>query len=186
MTRARVVGILGGIIAAITIVQPAGAAGITSSIKAIVIHRSDLGADYEKVFTGASPQPLWDMGPILHMNAWRNHGYLGDWASRFGHDTAGARHQMDGQISSNVDAYSSPANAHWAFLRERKAYKTAAPVSVATVGDESTAFGSPGQWTIIVFRQGRYLGIVVGNDRDHLPSRVLGLARVMDGRARIR
>src|SRR5947209_1709061 len=137
MTRARVVGILGGIIAAITIVQPAGAAGITSSIKAIVIHRSDLGADYEKVFTGASPQPLWDMGPILHMNAWRNHGYLGDWASRFGHDTAGARHQMDGQISSNVDAYSSPANAHWAFLRERKAYKTAAPVSVATVGDES-------------------------------------------------
>jgi hypothetical protein len=184
--RAWTVGVLFSVMATVAVAQPAGAADVNSALKAIVVHRSDLGADYVKVSTGASPQPLWDTGLVLHMNLWRIHGFLGDWASRFGHDAVGAKHTMDGQVFSNVDAYSSPANAHWAFLREWRMYRTTPSVAVTGVGDESAAFGSPGQWTAIVFRQGRYLALVVGNDRDHPPSRVLGLALLMDARARIR
>jgi hypothetical protein len=184
--KTRAVGLLFSLIAVVAVAEPAGAAGVNSALKAIVIHRSDLGADYEKVFAGAASQPVWDNGLVLHMNLWRIHGYLGDWASRFGHDTLAAKHQMDGQVLSNVDAYSSAANAHWAFLRERKVYRTAPSVAVTPVGDEFAAFGSPGQWTAITFRRGRYLALVVGTDRDHLPSRVLSLALLMDGRARIR
>ncbi len=159
----------------------------------IVIHESDVRSEGYR--TMSLPGPVGHPIPETHQSwnkqLWKAHGYLGSWGAQFSHTVPGKHLQQNGYFDSDVNAFSSPANAAWAFQRELAAQSHLPAVQAPQVGDQSRTYRctlkqcGPGIFfTAIVFRRGRYLGVVYGQEFSSRPSFVRSLAVLMDQRAR--